>query len=417
METVGLFDNGTCDTTTIATIPWREFFKDEKLQALIDSGLRRNTDLNIARLRVEAAEAALTGAKLAFLPTVGLDAALSAHSANYNVGASASWEIDLAGRLTNAKREARAALEASRDYRQAVQTSLIATIAESYYTLALLDNQLQINAEAIDSWQNTVRTLEALMKVGRANDTGVLQAKAAVLSLENNRLELQKSIAETEHSLAAILAMPVQRINPNTLTEADFPDSISIGVPIQLLSNRPDVRQAEMELVQAYYATNFARAAFYPSLTLSGTLGWSNHNGGVVAHPAQWIANAVAALTQPLLNRGANIANLKIAKTRQEEARLRFQQSLYDAGREVNDALSALQTSNAQLEIDTRRIDILSEALRKTELLMRHSSLSYLEVLTVQQTLLDARLALSTDHLQRLRSLITLYRALGGASQ
>lgn len=415
VETAGLFEQ--TDTASIASIPWREFFADAKLQALIDSGLKRNTDLNVARLRVEAAEAALAGAKRAFLPSVSANGEVGASPASYNLGATASWELDLSGRLTAAKREARAALEASHDYRQAVQTGLIATIAASYYTLAMLDNQLKINAEAIESWQNTVRTLEALMKVGRANDTGVLQAKAAVLSLENSRLELQKSIAETEHALCALLAMPSQSIARNSLSEATLSSTkVAVGIPAQLLANRPDVRQAEMELAQAFYATNTARAAFYPTLTLSGTLGWTNNSGGVTVNPAQWIANAIASVTQPLLSRGANTANLKIAQARQAEAQLRFQQSLFDAGKEVNDALTALQTADAQLKIDAQRIYQLAEALRKTELLMRHSSLSYLEVLTAQQTLLDARLSQTTSSFNRLSSLITLYRTLGGGT-
>lgn len=417
VETSGLFDKTNADTATIASIPWREFFADDKLQTLIDSGLRRNTDLNVARLRVEAAEAALAGAKRAFLPSVGANAELGASPSTYNLGASASWELDLSGGLTSAKREARAALEASRDYRQAVQTSLIASIAQSYYTLVMLDSQLQINTEAIESWQNTVRTLEVLMKVGQTNDTGVLQAKAAVLSLENNLLELQKNIAETEHALCALLAMPLQSIARNPLSEAALsPTKVAVGIPAQPLGNRPDVRQAEMELAQAFYATNTARAAFYPTITLSGTLGWTNNNGGVTVNPAQWIANAVASVIQPLLSRGANTANLKIVQARQAEARQRFQQSLYNAGKEVNDALTALQTADTQLKIDAQRIDLLAEALHKTELLMRHSSLSYLEVLIAQQSLLDGRLAQSTTQFNCLSSLITLYRTLGGGT-
>lgn len=339
--------NGNSDTISIASIPWQDMFSDPKLQSLIEAGLDRNTDLNIARLRVEASEAALMTAKLSYLPSLGLNAegGVSRYDGStaktYNVGASTSWELDIFGKLTAAKRGAVAALQGSRDYRQAVQTQLVATIADSYYTLAMLDSQLAVNERTLENWRSTVRTLEALKKAGKSNEAGVLQARANVMQLEASQLAIRKSLSETENALSAILAMPSHTIERGRLSEAVFPDTVSIGVSLQLLSNRPDVRQAEMNLAQAFYATNVARAAFYPSITLSGALGWTNNGGGIVTNPGQWLLNAIGSLTQPLFNRGANIANLKIAKTRQEEAKLLFQQSLLDAGKEVNDALTA----------------------------------------------------------------------------
>ena len=332
----------------------------------------------------------------------------------YNVGASASWELDIFGKLTAAKRGAVAALQGSRDYQQAVQTQLIATIADSYYTLAMLDEQMAINNRTLENWRATVRTLEALKKVGKANEAGVLQAKANVMQLESSQLAICKSIAETENALSAILAMPSQPIERSSLAEASFPDTISIGVPLQLLSNRPDVRQAEMELAQAFYATHVARSAFYPNITLSGTLGWTNNEGGAITNPGQWLFNAIGSLTQPLFNRGTNIANLKIAQTKQEEAKLLFQQSLLNAGKEVNDALTAWQTAKSQYEINTRQVETLREAVRKTELLMSHSSTSYLEVLTTQQSLLSAEQAQAQDRFGEIQGIINLYHALGG---
>ena len=311
------------DTVTIASMSWREMFTDRKLQSLIETGIKQNTDLNVARLRVEAAEAALITAKLSYLPSLGINAEGGGSqydgttAKTYNVGASASWELDIFGRLTAAKRGAVAALQGSRDYQQAVQTQLVATIADSYYTLSMLDTQMAINNRTLENWRATVRTLEALKKVGKANEAGVLQAKANVMQLESSQLAIRKSISETENALSAILAMPSHSIERNNLTEASFPDTISIGVPLQLLSNRPDVRQAEMELAQAFYATNVARAAFYPNITLSGTLGWTNNGGGVITNPGQWLLNVIGSLTQPLFKRGVNIDNLNIAKSRQ----------------------------------------------------------------------------------------------------
>ncbi len=408
------------DTTTIAALPWRDMFTDTCLQSLIEKGLTANTDLNVARLRVEAAEASLSATKLAYLPSVGLTAegGVSRYDGSsaktYSIGAVASWELDIFGKLTSAKRGAIAALQGSRDYRQAVQTRLIATIADSYYMLAMLDAQLEINGRTLENWRNTVHTLEALKRVGKSNETGVLQAKASVMELEASRLAILKSISETENALSSVLAMTSQTISRRTLADASFPDTVSIGVPLQLLSNRPDVRNAEMNLAQAFYATNVARASFYPSITLSGTLGWTNNGGGIVTNPGQWLLNAIGFLTQPLFNRGANIANLNIAKAQQEEAQLLFQQSLLDAGKEVNDALTAWQTAKKRIEITDRQVEILREAVKKVELLMRHSDTTYLEVLTAQQALLEAELSQLQNRFDRIQAIINLYHALGG---
>lgn len=397
-------------------------FTDRKLQSLIETGIKQNTDLNVARLRVEAAEAALITAKLSYLPSLGINAEGGGNqydgttAKTYNVGASASWELDIFGRLTAAKRGAVAALQGSRDYQQAVQTQLVATIADSYYTLSMLDTQMAINNRTLENWRATVRTLEALKKVGKANEAGVLQAKANVMQLESSQLAIRKSISETENALSAILAMPSHSIERNNLTEASFPDTISIGVPLQLLSNRPDVRQAEMELAQAFYATNVARAAFYPNITLSGTLGWTNNGGGVITNPGQWLLNVIGSLTQPLFNRGVNIANLNIAKSRQEEAKLLFRQALLNAGKEVNDALTVWQTAKSQIEIGERRVSVLNDAVQKTELLMCHSGATYLEVLTAQQSLLEAETLQSQAYFERIQSIIKLYHALGGGA-
>ena len=408
------------DTTTLASMSWREMFTDRKLQSLIETGLQQNTDLNVARLRVKAAEATLMTAKLSYLPSLGINAEGGgsrydgATAKTYNVGATASWELDIFGKLTAAKRGAVAAWQGSRDYQQAVQTQLIATIAESYYTLAMFDEQMSINNRTLENWRATVRTLEALKKVGKANETGVLQAKANVMQLESSQLAICKSIAETENALSAILAMPSQPIERSSLAEASFPDTISVGVPLQLLSNRPDVRQAEMELAQAFYATHVARSAFYPNITLSGTLGWTNNGGGAITNPGQWLLNAIGSLTQPLFNRGTNIANLQIAQTKQEEAKLLFQQSLLNAGKEVNDALTAWQTAKSQYEINTRQVETLREAVRKTELLMSHSGTTYLEILTAQQSLLEAETVQLQTCFDRIQGIIKLYHALGG---
>ena len=211
--------------------------------------------------------------------------------------------------------------------------------------------------------------------------------------------------------------MPPQGIERSSLDEQIFPAEISVGVPLQLLANRPDVRQAEYNLAQAFYATNAARAAFYPSIILSGNAGWTNSGGGMILNPGKWLLGAVGSLAQPLFNKGANIANLRIAKAQQEEALLQFRQSLLDAGKEVNNALGQWQTARERIAIGKNQIAALQEAVRKTELLMRHSSTNYLEVLTAQQSLLAAQLTDAQDRFDEIQGVIELYHALGGGLQ
>lgn len=416
-----LFPNvETQDTATIATIPWQEFFTDTHLRTLIEQGLQQNTDFRIALLRVEEAEAVLMNARLAYLPAISLNPEVSVSrldrstTKSYNLAVAANWEIDLFGKVTNAKRGARAALEQSRAYRQAVQTQLVATIANSYYTLLMLDDQLHISRQTYESWMETERTLEALKRTGQSNDAAVLQARGSRLALEASMLTLEKEIRNTENSICALLGMPSMSIERSTMASQLFSDTLAVGVPVQLLANRPDVRQAEYALAEAFYATNAARAAFYPNINLSGSAGWTNNNGGMVLNPGKWLLNAMGALTQPLFNNGRNIANLKVAKARQEEVSLLFQQSLLNAGKEVNDALIQWQVACQRILIGIEQIAALQEAVRKTELLMRHTSTNYLEVLIARQNLLEAQQTAAQDQFDKIQGVINLYHALGG---
>lgn len=423
VQTEGLYRDleETRDTASIATLGWRNLFSDKNLQALIEKGLERNTNLRVAHIRVKAAEAVLMNARLSYLPSVVLtpDGSISGTEGakaikTYNLAASASWEIDLFGKVTNAKREALAALEGSRAYRQAVETQLIATIANSYYMLLMLDRQLIISEQTLITWKETEHSIEALKRAGKSNDAAVLQAKANRLALEASVVSIRKSIRETENVLSALLADTSHDIMRGALQKQQFPDTLSAGLPIQLLANRPDVRQAEWNLAQAYYATNAARSAFYPSLTLSGSTGWTNNVGGVVVNPGSWLFSAVGSLMQPLFNKGTNIANLRQAKARQEEALLLFQQSLLDAGKEVNNALTRWQSARIRMDYVNQQIMTLQEAVRKTELLMQHTSTNYLEVLTARQRLLEAGLTQAQDKFEEIQGVIDLYHAVGG---
>ncbi len=404
-------------SSSIASKSWRELFTDPKLQALIEEGLESNTDLNVAKLNIEQAEITLRTARLAYLPSLGFNASASTSSASsestYSLSVAASWEIDIFGKIKNGKEQQKAILEQTQAYSQAVQTELIATIANSYYSLLLLDEQIKISNLSLDAWQANVRSMEALNRAGQVNVTSVLQAKANRESLQTSIVTLEQQVAELENTLSILLASTPHHIERGSLSDTKFNTELAIGLPLELVSNRPDVRVAEYTLAQAYYATNIARASLYPSLTLGGTAAYSN-SFGAVSNPSEVIYSAVAAIVQPIFYQGTLRAQVQITKSQQEQALLNFNQALLDAGAEVNTALISWQSAIKRSGHYDEQINLLTEALRSSELLMKHGSVNYLEVLTAQQTLLQAELSQSSNKYDEIQSVIDLYRALGG---
>ena len=400
------------DYESIASLTWKELFSDTLLQNLIELGLENNTNLEIARLKVEQAEATLKTSRLAFFPNISFSAqaGVNQNGFNYSLAPTASWEIDAFGRLHNTKKGTQAALEATKSYQQAVQTQLVATIADSYFTLLMLDEQLEISKRTQKTWEENIRTLEALKRAGKTNEAAVLQAKANKVNVEASILTLKKQIIEQENSLSALLGLVPQEFERNELSEQIFPDTLLMGLPLSSLVNRPDVRQAEYKLVEAFYATNVARSYFYPTITLSGSAGWS----GVSGNPGDWIFNAVGSLVQPIFNQGKNKARMKISESQRQEALLNFKQTLLDAGTEANNALISWQTARKRLDSDKLQIVYLKGAVLNTQLLMKNGQADYLEVLTAQKNLLQAELTETNDRYLEIQSVITLYHALGG---
>ncbi|HJF98119.1 MAG TPA: TolC family protein [Bacteroides clarus] len=409
------------DTASIASLSWRELFTDSHLQTLIEHALQSNTDLLSAQQRIKEAEATLSSAKLAYLPLFMLTPQGGVSSFDKSKGswtytgiASASWEIDIFGKLTNAKRRSKALYLQSLEYEQAVSTSLIANVANLYYTLLMLDEQYRISEETAVNWRESVRTMRAMMAAGMTNEASVSQSEANCRQVEASLLDLKQQIKEVENSLSILLGEVPGGIERGHLAGQDFPEDLTVGVPLQLLSRRPDVKSAELSLASAFYSTNAARSAFYPSITLSGTAGWTNSAGNMIINPGKLLLSAVGALTQPLFNKGLNIAQLKIAKAQQEEAKLAFQQALLNAGSEVNNALTQVQTARGKTELRTGQITSLENAVRSTQLLMQHGTSTYLEVLTAQQSLLSAQLTQVADRFDEIQGIINLYQALGG---
>ena len=420
-----VMETATEDTTSLGYMPWEEMFTDPYLQDLIKTGLEHNVDLQSAILRVEQAKAQLSAAKWAYAPSLNLtpQGGLSSVNAgkvswNYNVGGAVSWDIDLFGSLLNSKRGAQATLLQQQAYQQAVRSQIIGTIANSYYALLMLDDQVKISEENVEIWKEQVRTMEVMLKVGQTNESAVTQARANLYALEASYADLVRQQRETENALCSLLGQPYFPIERGTLSEQTVPDNISVPVPLQLLSNRPDVMQAEMAYASSYYTTNMARAAFYPSIDLSGSAGWTNSIGQAISNPAGWLLSALGQLTMPVFNHGQLRANLKVSKAEEEIARLTYRQALLTAGEEVNNALFAIQTHETMLEKHQAQCKDLERTLVSTEYLFRNSSgTTYLELLTAQQSLLSAQLNAISDQYQLLQSVVTLYQALGGGKE
>lgn len=409
---------------SLGVMPWRELFTDTILQDLIEEGLTNNTNLQIAMLRIDEATASLTAAKLAYLPSltftpngslVSIDGGKV--SKTFELPVSLSWEVDLFCKLRNAKKEQQMALLGQQAYASAVQSELISSIANSYYALLMLDSQIEISSQTIEVWKEQVRTLELQLKVGEVRENAVSQAKANLQGLMSSHNNLVRQQYEAENSLCTLLGIPTRKITRSTLEMQTLPIDVSAGIPLQLLSNRPDIVQAEMALAASYYSVNQARAAFYPSLTIGGSLGWTNSLGQAVSNPAGWILSALGSITQPIFQRGKLISNLRISKDEEQIALQNYKQALLNAGQEVNDALFAIESYGTDLQLHSQQCESLEKAVKSNELLFRTNNATYLELLTSRQNLLNSRLTLVADKVNQLQSVVKLYKALGGGAK
>ena len=412
------------DSLGLAVYSWKEIFTDPNLQILIEKGLEQNTNLNNARLQIEQAEAVLKAAKWAFIPgfafapqgsLAGVDWGKA--SQTYTIPVTASWQIDVFGGLLNAKKRAKAQLENSEAYKQAVQSQLVSAIANYYYSISMLKEQLALSLQTEKLWKENVKTTQALMEAGQSNKAAVSQTEANYYSICTQIADLKDEIIILENEFSALLGDAPQKYTIGSLNNWVSPQGISTGIPAIALSNRPDVKMAEQQLAIAYYATNESRAAFYPGINLSGAIGWTNQLGSAIVNPGKWIWNAAASLTQPIFQNGRLRAQYKISKAQQEQAKNSFQQKLLDAGTEVNNALTKVQTSIEKDELYGKQVSALETAVKSTQALMMNSSTNYLQVLTAQQTLLSAQMAQISNKFSQIQATIELYQALGGGTK
>ena len=424
-DTVSLTDTlAVADTTSFGNLPWRSLFTDPQLQTLIQQGLDNNPDLLNAALNVHMVNEALKIAKLAFLPSVAISpqGTLSsfdgaAATKSYTLPVTASWNVDLFGNLLSAKRSAQMQLIATKDYQTVVKCNVISAIANLYYTLLMLDRQIEIVSDmellTKDTWDKMKFMHDN--RVGYRS-TAVQSAEAAYYQVQTQKIDLQRQVREMENSLSLLLGQPGQTISRGRFEGQYLPSEFSTGVGLQMLANRADVHANEMTLAQCFYDVETARSRFYPSITVSGTAAFTNNNGTV--NPGKWLLNAVGSLVQPIFQHGQIVAGLKVAKDKYEQAFNNWQNSVYKAGNEVSNALVSYNSYSEKAELDGKRVAVLMKNVEDTKKLMESSSnTTYLEVISAQSNLLNAEINEVTDQFNKMQSVINLYQALGGGAK
>lgn len=434
LDTEGLYRTSlSTDTNTVATIPWKQYFKDSFLQALIVEGLENNFDLKIAVERIKQSEAQLTMAKLAYLPDLavtgsgqlgrlsvnpatGVKDVLSYRNNEYSLGLAASWEIDVWGKINRQYRSTDAQYLASIESKYAIQTSLIANIATAYYSLLSLDEQLAITNEMIVLLEKSTKTMQAMMDGGLLNAAGVEQSKALLYSTQVSVPTLEYNIQQIENTICSLLGRKPGKLMRNKLVAQAVPTQIAFGVPAQMLANRPDVKAAEFNFKSAFEMTNVAQASFYPSISLrSGFLGYGSKTITDFFKPENLLLTLVGNLTQPIFAKGQLRGNLKIAKANQEIALYTFEKTVLNAGIEVSNILNQFEKSLSKNNTRQQQVTALVHSVDYTQKLLKGGEVtSYLEVINAQQSLLSAQLNQVSDKLEQLQCTVNLYRALGG---
>lgn len=414
------------DSLAFGNLRWQDVFTDPVLADLIDQALANNIDLRNAKLNVDIAHAQLRGAKLAYFPSVALAPNGSGSkvfmnpsqsmSWTYQIPLSVSWEIDVFGKLLNSKRSAQVAYEQSEDYRQAVRSQIIASVAATYYSIASLETQLAITRSTSEIWAQNVQTMKDLKEAGTVTEVAVVQSEAQYYGILAQITDMQVSLDELQNTMSLLLGVMPQKWNIPEFSKLSVPNLQRTSVPMYELALRPDVAAAERSMAVAYYATNSARAAFYPGLNITANGGFTNMLGSMVMNPGKFFINLAGSLTAPLFSRGANIARLEAAKAQQQQSMNTFEKTLMSAAAEVSDAMTLYSMSVEKQGYVAIQSEKLAQAADYTMELLQLGSYNttYLDVLTAQQNLLSARLATVNAQYNETRALINLYQALGG---
>ncbi|PWB11428.1 TolC family protein [Paramuribaculum intestinale] len=412
------------DSAAFGNLRWQEVFTDPVLTDLIYQALDNNKDLRNAKLNVDIAAANRLGARLAYLPSLSLAPNgagakyfdVTDMSWTYQIPAAASWEVDIFGRLLNSKRGAEAAYRQTEAYRQAVRSQIIGGVANCYYTIAMLQQQLDLSRRTAELWAENVTTMKDLKEAGRVTEAAVVQSEAQYLSILGSIKDLEDNLHQANNTMSLLMnTMPMEWVtSPDATLTA--PEMLREEIPMRELAARPDIRAAEESLAAAYYTTAGARSAFYPSLNITANGGFTNLVGGMVMNPGKWFIQLAGQLTAPLFARGQNIARLKAAKAQQEQAMNNFEYALMSASAEVSNAMMLYQKSTEKAVLLQEQVGKLATSVEITEELLKLGGMSttYLEVLTAQQQLLSAQMSELSCNLTTAQAVINLYQSLGG---
>ena len=412
------------DSAAFGNLLWEDVFTDPLLADLIERALQNNANLQNAMLNVDVARAQLRGARLSYLPSLALapngsgsSMAGSDLSWSYTLPAQLSWEVDIFGKLLNSNRGAKAALLQSEAYAQAARSQIISAVASTYYSIAAVRAQLDLSRTTSELWKETVQTMRDLKEGGRGvTEAAVVQSAANYYSILGSITDLESSLDKLNNTMSLLLDTLPQEWTVTNRVDLSVPEILRAGVPMVELACRPDVQAAEQSLAAAYYATNSARAAFYPGLTITANGGFTNLLGSMVKNPGEWFYNLAGSLVAPLFSRGQNIARLQASKAQQHQAMNNFEYSLMSAAAEVSDALTVYEKSKEKSGYLKEQVANLEKSVEYTRDLLIYStgSTSYLEVITAQQGLLQAQISQINTELARANAVINLYQALGG---
>ncbi len=409
------------DSAAFGNLLWENVFTDPVLVDLINRALTNNKDLRNAKLNVDIAHAQMKGARLSYLPSVALapNGAGSSYAGSdiswtYQLPAQVSWEIDIFGKTLNRKRNAEAAYRMSEAYARATRSQIISAVAYNYYAIAAVNSQLELSRSTARSWGESVEVMKNLKLAGRVTEAAVVQSAAQYYSIQASITDLEVQLDQLNNTMSLLLNEMPQNWNITSTLDFKTPEIVRSAIPMAELASRPDVEAAEEALAVAYYATNSARAAFYPGLSITANGGFTNLLGSFVKNPGDWFYQLAGSLTMPLFARGQNIAGLEAAKAQQKQAMNNFEYALLNASAEVSDALTVYQKSAEKELLLIEQVQNLEKSVEYTQDLLQYSTGTYLEVLTAQQSLLGAQTSFISSRLSQARAFINLYQALGG---
>ncbi len=434
--------NGSQDSTNTGKVAWKDYFTDPYLNALIDTALTNNQELNILLQEIDIAKSEVREKKGEYLPFVGFrggaevekvarytrNGALEATTdikpeeefpeplTDYMFGLQATWELDIWKKLRNSKKAAVSRYLSSIEGRNFAVTNLIAEIANSYYELLALDNELDIINQNIEIQSNALRIVKLQKEAAQATELAVKRFQAEVFSTRSLRYDTQQKITETENKLNFLVGRLPQPIERNSKTFNNLvPEKVYAGLPSQLLQNRPDIRQAELELAASKLDVKVAKARFYPSLGISAGIGLQAFNPSYLTEtPESLLYNLVGDLTAPLINRNAIKASYYSANAKQLQAVYDYERSILNGYVEVANQLSNLSNLENSYTLKAQEVEALVESIEISNTLFRSARADYMEVLLTQRDALEAKFELVETKVQQMNAFVNMYRALGG---